>query len=149
MEQGMVSSHGAGVAATQGAQMKRRNPVGVWLGLPLITLSIYHLVWYYKIHNELAQFDRRQTAIKPGGSMRVLLFLGWTVIAPLISYRNTARFVAEAQRAAGLPVTCKPAAAVWLMFVAGLGTLYLQGELNKVVAAYGDTAPGSVVALTA
>jgi Domain of unknown function (DUF4234) len=33
-----------------GLQMKRRNPLGVWLGLPLITLGIYVFVWYYKIH---------------------------------------------------------------------------------------------------
>jgi paraquat-inducible protein B len=33
-----------------GLAMKRRNPIAIWLVLPLITLGIYHLVWYYKIH---------------------------------------------------------------------------------------------------
>lgn len=45
-----------------GLQMKSRNPIGVWLGLPLITLGIYHLVWYCKIHAEMAQLDRRRVA---------------------------------------------------------------------------------------
>ena len=31
-----------------GLQMKQRNPVAVWLGLPLITLGIYYYVWLYK-----------------------------------------------------------------------------------------------------
>ncbi len=40
--------------------MKERNPVAVWIGLPLITLGIYFYVWYYKIHKEMAMFDRRR-----------------------------------------------------------------------------------------
>jgi hypothetical protein len=115
-----------------GLQMKRRNPFGVWLGLPLITLGIYVLVWYYKIHKEMAQFDPRRM-VPVAGPMLVLLFLGWTVIAPLISYRNTGARVREAQRAAGLEPTCSPAASWLLAFVFGINHLYLQAELNKVV----------------
>lgn len=37
-----------------GLQMKRRNPLAAWIGLPLITFGIYHLVWYFKIHREMA-----------------------------------------------------------------------------------------------
>src|SRR5687767_6342643 len=59
-----------------GLAMKRRNPVAVWIGLPLITLGIYHLVWYYKIHKEMAEFDRRR-AIPVAGPMLVILFLSW------------------------------------------------------------------------
>src|SRR5262245_30108493 len=49
-----------GVPVAQGLQMKERNPVAVWIGLPLITLGIYFYVWYYKIHKEMAMFDRRR-----------------------------------------------------------------------------------------
>ncbi|MFC9946769.1 DUF4234 domain-containing protein [Streptomyces pratensis] len=129
-----------------GQAMKRRGPVAVWLGLTLITLGIYQLVWYYKIHNELQEFDRRQT-LKPAGSMLVLLFLGWTVIAPLISFKNTGRAIANAQRAAGLPVTCSPATSMWLMFVFGLNVWYMQRQLNLVVDAYPGAAPGTQVTL--
>ena len=137
-------------AVAQGAQMKRRNPVAVWIGLPLITLGIYHLVWYYKIHAEMQDFDRRRK-IATIGPVLVLIFLSWTVIAPLISYYRTGDRIVESQRAAGIPTTCAPIIGVLLMFVFGLGTLYYQVELNKVVDAYGGkaTPPGTVVPLRA
>ncbi|MEU5401087.1 DUF4234 domain-containing protein [Streptomyces sp. NPDC005963] len=131
-----------------GLTMKRRGPAAVWIGLPLITLGVYQLVWYYKILNELQEFDRRRV-LKPGGSVLVLIFLGWTLIAPLISFRNTARAIANAQRAAGLPVTCNPTTATLLFFAFGLSTWYMQSQLNLVNDAYPGTAPGTEVALVA
>ena len=38
---------------------KRRNPFASWIGLPLITLGIYSLVWVYKTNKELSEYDRR------------------------------------------------------------------------------------------
>ncbi len=131
-----------------GLAMKRRGPVAVWLGLPLITFGIYSLVWYYKIHKELQEFDRRRT-LSPAGSVLVMIFLGWTLIAPLISYHNTGKAIANAQRAAGLPVTCSPAASTWLAFVFGLNIWYIQRQLNLVVDAYPAATPGTEVPLAA
>ncbi len=131
-----------------GVAMKSRGSVAVWLGLPLITLGIYHLVWYYKIHKELQEFDRRRV-LSPAGSVLVLIFLGWTVIAPLISFHNTGKAIANAQRAAGRPVTCSPAVCWLLAFVFGLNVWYMQRELNQVVDAYPGAAPGTEVALLA
>ncbi|GHD90137.1 DUF4234 domain-containing protein [Streptomyces naganishii] len=154
---GAVAPAGGAVAAAAGAAvsvrptglaMKRRGPVAVWLGLPLVTLGIYQLVWYYKIHKELQEFDRRRV-LNPTGSLLVMIFLGWTLIAPLISFHNTGKAIADAQRAAGLPVTCSPAASTFLTFVFGLNTWYMQRQLNLVVAAYGDTAPGTEIHLAA
>lgn len=143
------STAGAPVATrVAGLAMKRRGPVAVWLGLPLITLGIYQLVWYHKIHKELQAFDRRQT-LSPAGSVLVLIFLGWTVIAPLVSYHNTGKAIANAQRAAGLPVTCSPAVSTWLTFVFGLNIWYMQRQLNLVVDAYPGIAPGAEVPLAA
>jgi len=137
-------------AVAQGAQMKRRNPLAVWIGLPLITLGIYHFVWYYKIHAEMQDFDRRRR-VPTVGPVLVLILLGWTVIAPLISYYRTGERIVESQRAAGIPTTCVPIIGLLLTFVFGLNTLYYQLELNKVVDAYGGTAtpPGTVVPLRA
>ena len=119
-----------------GLAMKRRNPVGVWLGLPLITLGIYSYVWYYKIHREMAEFDRRR-AVPVAGPLLVLLFLGWTVVAPLVSLYNTGNRIADAQRAAGLRPTCSAGIGLLLCFVFGLVSLYYQSELNKIVDSYG------------
>jgi hypothetical protein len=119
-----------------GLAMKRRNPVGVWLGLPLITFGIYTYVWYYKIHREMAEFDRRRV-VPVAGPMLVLLFLGWTIVAPLVSLYNTGNRIADAQRAAGLRPTCNAGIGLLLCFVFGLVSLYYQSELNKIVDSYG------------
>jgi hypothetical protein len=132
-----------------GLAMKKRGPVAAWLGLPLITFGIYHLVWYYKIHNELRQYDQRQSRLNPLGSMLVLLLLGWTIVAPLISYYNTGEAIAKAQRAAGIPVTCSPIASMLLYFVFGLNTWYMQKQLNLVVEAYPGATRGVEVPLPA
>jgi len=129
-----------------GLAMKHRNPVAAWLGLPLITLGIYHLVWYYKIHKELAEFDRRRS-IPVAGPMLVLLFLGWTIVAPLVSYHNAGARIRTAQRSAGLAPSCSPAFAWLLAFAFGLNVLYLQAELNKVVDRYASTPTGTPVPL--
>lgn len=129
-----------------GLAMKRRNPIAVWLGLPLITLGIYHLVWYYKIHKEMAEFDRRRS-IPVAGPMLVLLFLSWTLIAPIISYHNTGARVRDAQRSAGLVPTCSPALSWLLWFVFGLNSLYLQVQLNKVVDRYAGAPTGTTIPL--
>ncbi|MEW2324871.1 DUF4234 domain-containing protein [Streptomyces griseoincarnatus] len=136
------------VAPPSGLAMKRRGPVAVWLGLPIITFGIYQLVWYYKIHQELNEYDRRQN-LSPAGSLLVLLFLGWTLIAPLISFHNTGKAIANAQRAAGLQVTCSPAASTWLAFAFGINVWYMQRELNRVTEAYPGATPGAQVPLAA
>lgn len=79
----------------------------------------------------------------------VLIFLGWTIVAPLIIYSNMAGQIARAQRAAGIQVTCSQAAAVLLMFVFGAGVAYLQAEANKVTAQNPDAMPGEEVPLYA
>ncbi|MFC8178721.1 DUF4234 domain-containing protein [Rhodococcus sp. NPDC057297] len=136
------------VPAASGLAMKTRNPFAVWIGLPLITLGIYHFVWYYKIHREMAEFDRRRN-VPVAGPMLVILLLGWTVIAPLVSYFNTGNRIKDAQRAAGIEPTCSPVIGLLLCFVFGLQTLYYQIQLDKITAHYGPLEPGTVVALAA
>jgi hypothetical protein len=140
-------SYGEPAPVASGLAMKGRNPWLVWLVWPLITLGIYHLVWYFKIHKEMAEFDRRR-AVPVAGPMLVLLFLSWTFIAPLISYYNCGNRIANTQRSAGLQATCSPVAGMLLMFVLGSGTVYYQFELNRVVDAY-KAEPGSQVPLYA
>ncbi|MFE0022771.1 DUF4234 domain-containing protein [Amycolatopsis sp. NPDC059021] len=118
-------------AETSGPEFKRRSPAGVWLGLPLITLGIYHFVWYYKIHREMAAFHRKPDS-PVAGPMLVLLFLSWTLVAPFVSYYRTGERIRETQRHAGLPESCNPVLGTFLMLLWGAGVLYYQGELNKI-----------------
>lgn len=145
-DQAFTTSLG-GSAPPTGAQMKRRNVAAVWLGLPLITLGIYTLVWYYKIHKELKEFDPR-AAINPAGSLLTIWF-GWILcgIPALVSFYNTGTRIANAQRAAGLPQTCTPVLGLVLGIFFGVGTLYYQGELNKIVQHYGNAPAGAPVQL--
>jgi hypothetical protein len=68
-----------------GEQYKIRNIVGVWLGLPLITLGIYHFVWWYKINNEARRY-LRDVRISPGLSLLAIL-VGWLLIVPSVRLR--------------------------------------------------------------
>lgn len=140
------SGYLAGPSAAYGQQMKRRGPFLVWFLWPLITLGIYHFVWYYKIHREMRDFDTRRY-VPVSGPVLVLIFLGWTVVAPLISYYNTGKRIADTQRAAGMAPTVSPGLGTLLMIIFGLGALYYQMELNKVVAIYGNAIPGTMVPL--
>jgi hypothetical protein len=135
-------------ALAVGAAMKRRNIVAVWLGLPLITLGVYNLVWWYKVNAEMAAFDRR-SPVNPAATLLAFLF-GWLlVIPPYLAAYGTGQRIAERQRAAGLAPTCSPALGIVLMFVFGLTPLYYQAELNKIIERYGPVAPGAPVALAA
>jgi uncharacterized protein DUF4234 len=133
-------------AKATGLAMKRRNPVAVWIGLPLVTLGIYHLVWYFKIHKEMAEYDRRRS-IPVAGPMLVLLFLSWTFIAPIVSYHNAGARIRDAQRSAGLAPSCSPTLAWVMWFAFGLNSLYMQVELNKVVDRYAGAPTGTPVSL--
>lgn len=132
--------------AAIGLLFKERNPVMTWLVFPIITLGIYMYVWYYKIHKEMAEFDRRRQA-PVVGPMLVLLLLSWTVVAPLVSFYNTGQRIHNAQRASGLRPTCSPIVSCLLAFVFGLNILYMQAELNKIVDRYPGAHEGAQVPL--
>jgi hypothetical protein len=96
----------------------------------------------------MAEFDRRR-AVPVAGPMLILLFLSWTLIAPLISYYNCGNRIAATQRSAGLQPTCSPVVGLLLMlFAFGSGTVYYQYELNRVVDVY-QAEPGTQVPLFA
>lgn len=134
--------------ALAGLQMKRRNPVGAWLGLPLITLNIYSLYWFYAVHSELAAFDRRR-GISPGVALCSLLFGFITLgIWPLVMYVKLGGHIRDAQQAAGLQPTSSGGVG-FLLGIFGFGVLYYQIQLNKVVDHYGDAPAGAQVPLFA
>ncbi|GAA2416157.1 hypothetical protein GCM10010191_28190 [Actinomadura vinacea] len=144
----MHAQQHAPAAAGGGYNMKRRNPVGVWLGLPIITFGIYPLVWFYKTHAELFAYDRR-TGDAATNALLSVIFGGITLgIWPLIVFVKMGDRIAQAQRAAGLQPSCSGGMG-FLLGIFGFGMLYYQLQLNKVVDRYGDVAPGQQVSLAA
>ncbi|MEV6672749.1 DUF4234 domain-containing protein [Streptomyces sp. NPDC051162] len=131
--------------AAYGLSMKLRNPVGAWLGLPLITLGIYGIVWHYKVNKEMAQFDSRRH-INPAMSVLAITLGIFLILPPYVSIFNTGRRISEAQRAAGLSPSCSGGLGLLLAFL-GFHVLYYQIELNKVADHYGQVEPGTQVPL--
>jgi hypothetical protein len=124
---------------------KRRNLVGVWLGLPLITFGIYHLVWYYKVNNEARRF-LRDDSIKPGISLLAITLGAFLIIPPFISVYQTGVRIQRMQERAALASRIEPIIALLLTFVFGLHTLYIQSHLNQIWDTYlrsGTAQPGA------
>ncbi|NDU73447.1 DUF4234 domain-containing protein [Actinomadura sp. DSM 109109] len=136
----------APAAAGVGHNMKRRNPIGAWLGLPMITFGIYGLVWFFKVHDELHGYDRRIDNAATNALLS-MLFGGITFgIWPLVMWVKLGGRIAQAQRAAGLQPSCSGGMG-FLLGIFGFGVLYYQLQLNKVIDRYGDTPAGQQVSV--
>jgi hypothetical protein len=126
---------------------KTRNIFLVWLVWPLITLGIYHLVWWYKINREARDFDTR---IQVNPVLSVLaLALGWIIIVPpFVTVYRTGDRIALMQEAAGLQRSCNGVIGLIGMFVCSLQGLYYQAELNRIWAHLGSPQEGETVTLS-
>ena len=125
---------------------KTRNIWLTWLVWPLITLGIYHLVWYYKINREARDFDDH-IDVKPGLSLLAVL-IGWIIIVPpFVSIYRTGERIAQMQEDAGMERSCNGWIGLVLSFFASLHSLYYQYELNRIWARLGNPQEGSLVAL--
>lgn len=120
----------AEMVTIDGQQYLKRNPLGV-LGLTLITLGVYFLVWYYKVNGELRRAENDQS-ISPTRSLMAMIF-GWILIVPpFIAMYNTAKHVQALESRRGVGQTVEPALTVVFMLVIGfVNGLYLQEHLNR------------------
>lgn len=130
--------------AFQGAQVKIRHPWGVW-GLAIITLGIYHLVWWYKINRELRDYSAAAgrplgndpvasvLAVFPGGI--VIVPAVWTVVTTSARVRRVREMVerAPASDPNGL-------LAAVLSFVLSLQLVYIGYAINACWRAARDRA---------
>jgi len=108
---------------------KKRNVVGVWLGLPVITLGIYSYVWIYKVKDEARRF-LRDDSIKPGLSV-LALFPGFIlIIPPFVAIYRLGERIARMEEAAGIPSRASGGIGLLLGFVFSLYSLYYQSHLN-------------------
>jgi hypothetical protein len=115
-------------------RVKVRSPWAVAL-LPIITLGIYHLVWWYRINCELRDYGRargRDLGQNPTNSVLALFPGGLIIIPPLISYWRGTERVQEAARIGGRePVNGWIALLLFLVLSIGFWA-YLQWSLNEV-----------------
>ncbi|WP_129841923.1 DUF4234 domain-containing protein [Streptomyces sp. RFCAC02] len=141
--------YGQQTSPGMGRAMRQRNVFAAWIGLPIITLGVYVLVWQYKINKELAQFDRR-IVVSPGLSTLAIFPGVFLLYIPLfVAVYNTGKRVAQAQRAAGMAATCSPAIAAILVVVLSSYRLYIQSEINKIHDHYRNPPEGTPVPLMA
>jgi hypothetical protein len=117
-----------------GVQVKVRSPWAAAL-LPIITLGIYHLVWWYKINRELRDYGNAKgvdLGQNPTNSL-LALFPGGIIIVPaLVSYwRGTKRVQKAAEISGEEPVIGWLALVLFLVISIGLWA-YLQDSLNKI-----------------
>ena len=125
---------------------KPRNIWLTWLVWPILTLGIYHFVWWYKINREARDFDEN-IAVEPVLSL-LAITVGWIIIVPpyVSIYRTGARF-GQMQEDAGMERSCNGWIGLVLSFFLSLHSLYYQYELNRIWARLGDPQEGSLVAL--
>ena len=130
-----------------GDRVKIRNPWAVAL-LPLITLGIYHLVWWYRINREMRDYGQARgydLGQNPTNSL-LALFPGAIIIVPaLVTYwRGTKRAMGASRLAGQEPVNGWIAIILYLLLAPALWA-YIQISLNKVWLAEADSVEGEAI----
>ena len=125
-------------------QVKIRSPWAVAL-LPIITLGVYHLVWWYRINRELRDYGQAKgydLGQNPTNSL-LALFPGALIIVPavLTYWRGTQRVQGAARVGGREPLNGW--IALILYFVLSLGFwAYIQVSLNDLWRTEADPLPG-------
>jgi hypothetical protein len=116
------------------ATVKIRSPWAVAL-LPIITLGIYHLVWWYKVNKEMKEFGESRgydLGRNPTNSVLALFPGGIIIIPALITYWNgTKRVQGTAALAKREPVNGWLCLVLYLLIGIAFPA-YLQVSLNHV-----------------
>jgi len=126
------------------SEVKVRSPWAAAL-LPIITLGIYHLVWWYKINKELKEYGEAKgydLGQNPTNSV-LALFPGGIIIVPaLMAYwRGTKRIMGAAKIAGKEPVNGWISIILYLL-IAPAFWAYLQVSLNHIWEQEADPLPG-------
>jgi hypothetical protein len=123
----------------QGSQEpgKIRNPLGV-IGLTLITLGIYGIVWYYKLNKELAEIGKGhgtdECGTNPTTSVLAITIGCFIIVPPFVSMYKTWVRLSAAERVIGTPEGMEPGLGFLLSILIGpVGTYILQSNMNKVL----------------
>ena len=124
-------------------KVKIRSPWAAAL-LPIITLGIYHLVWWYRINREMSDYGKAKgfdLGQNPTNSVLALFPGGLIIVPALITYwRGTKRVQGASSIAGQEPLNGWIAIILYLIISPGLWA-YIQVELNKVWEAEADPIP--------
>jgi Domain of unknown function (DUF4234) len=125
-------------------EVKVRSPWAVAL-LPIITLGIYHLVWWYRINKELKAFGEAKgfdLGQNPTNSVLALFPGGLIIVPALVTYWRGTKRVQGASKVAGRePVSGWIALILYLLLSPGMWA-YLQVSLNNIWEQEAEALPG-------
>lgn len=124
-------------------RVKVRNPWAVAL-LPIVTLGIYHLVWWYRVNRELRDYGymREQNLGQNPTNSLLALFPGGLIIVPaLMTYYNGFKRVQLAEKLGG-----KEQANGWIglalyLLLSPALWAYMQVSLNEIWEQDADPVP--------
>jgi len=126
------------------SEVKVRSPWAAAL-LPIITLGIYHFVWWYKINKELKEYGDAKgydLGQNPTNSLLALIPGFLIIVPPLVSYwRGTKRIMGAAKVAGKEPVNGWISIILYLL-IAPAFWAYLQVSLNHIWEQEADPLPG-------
>ena len=126
------------------SEVKVRSPWAAAL-LPIVTLGIYHLVWWYRINKEMKAYGEAKghdLGQNPWNSVLALFPGGIIIIPALITYWNGTKRVMGASRLAGREPVNGWIALLLYIFIAPAMWAYLQVSLNNVWEAEAEPLPG-------
>ena len=118
------------------ARAKIRSPWAAAL-LPIITLSIYYFVWYYKINREMRDLGQARNTDELGdspGTSLLAVTLGALILVPaIVSAVHTAQRIQKAQHLVGIQQLLSGwLSLVLYVLITPAFWAYQQAELNKV-----------------
>jgi hypothetical protein len=125
-------------------EVKVRNPWAVAL-LPIITLGIYHLVWWYKINKELKAYGEAKgydLGQNPTASLLALFPGGIIVIPALVTYWRGTKRVQGASKIAGREPVSGWISLILYLLLSPAFWAYLQVSLNNIWEQEAEALPG-------
>ena len=128
-----------------GDPVKVRSPWAAAL-LPIVTLGVYHLVWWYRINRELRDYGRARgedLGQSPTSSLLALFPGGILLVPALVTYWRGFRRVQAASEPAGTERANGWVALVFYLVLAPALWAYAQASLNEVWEREADPIPAA------
>lgn len=126
------------------SEVKARSPWAAAL-LPIITLGIYHLVWWYRVNKELKLYGEangHDFGQSPTNSLLALFPGALIIIPPLVSYWRCTKRLMDAARLAGTEPINGWISILLYVIIAPAFWAYFQDSLNHIWERGAEPLPG-------